>query len=90
MRIDIVDFLKKVCAELGLSANYQTARDVYIIHKRGYAIQNFTTTQFYELDKPARRKLLLGILKRGLTHNIGENSIKNDLNIKSQLGIRIV
>jgi len=90
MRKDIVVFLKKVCGELGLSANYMLGKDIYVVHKRGYAIQNFNTQQFYELPKPKRRQLLRGLLKRGLTHNIGENNVKNNLRVKSQLGKRIL
>lgn len=63
---------------------------MYVIHKRGYAIQNFNTTQFYEVPPPARRRLIIGILKRGLTHNVGEKAIKDTLNVNSQLGIRII
>jgi len=90
MRIDIVDFLKDVCGELSLSANYVQAKDVYIVHKRGYAVQNFNTEQFYQIPKPERKRLLLGILKRGLTHNLGENNVKDNLFVRSQHGIRIV
>ena len=90
MRIEIVDFLKDVCSRYGLSANYQQHKDIYVVHKRGYAIQNFNTEQFYQIPKPARRQLFIGLLQRGLTHNLGEGSAKNNLLIKSQLGIRIV
>lgn len=90
MRKDIVKWLKKVCPELGLSANYNQTKDIFIIHKRGYAIQNFNTEQFYQIPKPTRRMVLLGILKRGLTHNIGERALKGTLNVRSQHGIRIV
>lgn len=90
MRIDIANFLKEVCTELNLSANYMRSKDIFVIHKRGYAIQNFNTKQFYQIPKPKRKQLLLGILKRGLTHNIGERAIKDNLRVKSQLGIRII
>ena len=63
---------------------------MYVLHKRGLAIQNFNPDQFYQIPPPARRRLIIGILKRGLTHNIGEKSIKNTLHINSQSGIRIV
>ena len=90
MRVDIVNFLKEVCEQLNLSANYHIGRDVYVLHKRGYAVQNFTTEQFYQIPKPARKQLIYGLLQRGLTHNIGEGSVKDNLHVKSQLGIRVV
>lgn len=90
MRSEIKKFLKQVCGELGLSANYLIEKDIYCIHKKGFAIQNFNTEQFYQIPRQERRRLLLGLLKRGLTHNLGEKSVKDTLNIQSQLGIRIV
>lgn len=89
MRQDIVRFLKNVCAELGLSANFVAGKDLYIVHKRGFAIQNFTATQFYQIPPSARRQLITGILKRGLTHNIGEQNTKKNIFINSQHGLRI-
>ena len=63
---------------------------MYVLHKRGYAIQNFNVDQFYQVPPPARRRLIIGILKRGLIHNVGEKNTKDNININSQLGIRIV
>lgn len=90
MRQEIIRFLRDICEELGLSANYVASKNMYVLHKRGYAIQNFNADQFYQVPPPARRRLIIGILKRGLTHNIGENNTKNNININSQVGIRIV
>lgn len=89
MRNEILRFIRKICRELGLSANYVVPKNMYVIHKRGYAIQNFTPNQFYEISPSARRKLILGILKRGLTHNIGESRLRDNLFVNSQFGKRI-
>lgn len=90
MRVDIVNFLRDTCTELNLSANYHIGRDIYTVHKRGYPIQNFTTQQFYDLPKPQRRQLLRGLLQRGLTHNLGEASVRSNLYTNTQLGLRII
>lgn len=90
MRTEIVNFLKDVCTELGLSANYSIQKDMYTVHKRGFAVQNFTQKQFYQIPKPVRRRDLRALLKRGLVHNIGENSTKENLRVKTQLGLRII
>lgn len=90
MRADILRFVKSICDELGLSANYVAPKSMYTIHKRGFAIQSFTTDQFYTVPPSARRQLIMGILKRGLTHNIGEQNTKDKLFINSQHGLRIV
>ena len=89
MRVDIVNFLRETCERLNLSANYQVTKDLYVVHKRGYPIQSFTTEQFYQLPKPFRRQRLLAILQRGLTYNLGEKTVKDNLYIHKQHGIRI-
>lgn len=89
MRVDIVNFLKDVCAELNVSANYQVGKELYVVHKRGYPLQSFTLKQFYELPKPFRKQRIRAILQRGLTHNLGEKSIKDNLYVNKQHGIRI-
>ena len=90
MRVDIVNFLRETCATLNLSANYHINRDVYTVHKRGYPIQNFTTSQFYQIPKPTRKMAFRALLQRGLTHNLGEGTVKKNLYTKTQLGIRII
>lgn len=78
-----------MCEKYGMNAVYSDDGDVYAIHKRGFAIQNFTSKIFYEIPKRAREKQLLALMKRGLTHNLGENSTKNSLLIRTQYGRRI-
>lgn len=83
-------FLKEVCARHGLRANYIPENDAWVLHKRGYAVQNFTTKQFYEIPKRAREKFYRPLLKRGLAHNLGEKSLKKNLKVKTQLGQRVI
>jgi hypothetical protein len=72
-----------------MNAIYIPEDDVYSISYRGFAIQNFTTPIFYELPKRMRERMLLPLLKKGLTHNIGEKSVKDTLITKTQYGQRI-
>lgn len=90
MKVDIENFLREVCPQFGMSANYRPDKNYYTIHKRGYAIQNFTPTQFFEIPKPKRKEMLRAIMQRGLTFNLGEKTIKHDLLVRSQLGHKIV
>lgn len=90
MKPDIVAFLKESCTRLRLSANYVARKDMYVVHKRGYAIQNFTTVQFYQIPKKERIQMFLAILQRGLTHNLGEKDMKNNIISHTQHGIRII
>ena len=90
MRQEIISFLKDVCARYNLSAYYAPNTDVWSIHKRGYAIHNFRTSQFHDIPKRYRMRNLLPIIQVGLTHNLGEKSLKGTLVLRTQLGQRIV
>lgn len=90
MKVDIENFLREVCPQYGLSANYRPDKNFYVVHKRGYSIQNFTPKQFYEIPKPKRKQMFLALMKRGLTHNLGEGTLKNKLHSRSSFGTRIV
>jgi hypothetical protein len=90
MKVDIENFLRQECPRLGLSANYRADKNFYVVHKRGYSIQNFTPEQFYQIPKPKRKQMLVAIMQRGLTHNLGEGTLKGKLHSRSSLGQRIV
>jgi len=90
MKVDIEKFLRQVCPRLGLSVNYRPDKNFYVVHKRGYSIQNFTPQQFYQIPKPKRKEMLLAIMQRGLTHNLGESSLKGKLHSRSSLGKKII
>lgn len=89
VRRDIIEFLKPICERYGFEARYHANKDMYVVSYRGFAIQNFTGANFNEIPKAIRRRMYLPLLKRGLTHNIGERSTKNALNIHTQRGHRI-
>jgi hypothetical protein len=89
MRQEIVDFLKEVLPPLGLSADYMTGKDTYLIHKQGRMIQGFTTKIFYSIPKRARKNELGPLLTFGLTSNLG-NSNNQNLFIERRVGKRIV
>lgn len=90
MRRDIVEFLTPICERYGLSATYHANQDLYVVHYRGYAIQNFRGATFNDVPKGARRRMFLPLLKRGLAHNIGERSLKDNLNVHTQRGTPII
>lgn len=90
MHRDVVNFLKRVCPRYGLSANYIADSDVYVVHKRGFAIHNFTTKMFYDMPRRARERMFRPLIKRGLAHNLGEKSVRESLVTRTQFGRRIV
>lgn len=89
VRRDIIDFLKPICERFNLEARYHANKDMYVLSYRGYAIQNFVGSNFNDIPKAVRRRQYLPLIKRGLSHNIGEKSLKHSLNIHTQRGHRI-
>lgn len=46
----------------------------YFVHKNGRAIQNFTTSDFYQLPRRYRMFMYGPLIHVGLSHNLGENT----------------
>lgn len=89
MRAEIIAWLRDMHRKYGFNSIYIPEDDVYSITYRGFAIQTFTTKIFYDLPKRAREGMLVPLLKRGLTHNLGEKSIRHSLTTHTQYGQRI-
>ncbi len=81
----IKNWIIKICKKYSLSSFYLPHKDTYMIHFKGRALQGFNSNIFYQIDKDAREKQLVGILKRGLMLNIDHNN-RNNLFTKRRLG----
>ena len=88
MRHDIVEFVKTVCKRYKLEAYYMPDGDTYVVTRKGRAIQNFNTRQFYEITKIQRMKDYIGLIM-GLNHNLGEKH-KEQLYLRRNYGIKII
>jgi hypothetical protein len=89
MRQEIIDFLIPICERYGLSASYHANQDMYVVHYRGFPIQNFRGETFHDIPRGARARMYLPLIKRGLAHNIGERGLKDQLHINTQRGTPI-
>lgn len=70
MRGEIVRFLKDACQRYKLNANYIPDGDIWVVHKGGRAVQNFTTDQFYQMPKRARLAMYEPLVRIGLNNNL--------------------
>jgi hypothetical protein len=88
MKSDIVRFLKEMHRKYGLNALYIPSDDVYCVHRKGRAVQNFTSAQFYDFPKGYREQMYRPLVKVGLARNLNE-SYKNQFVINTKQGIKI-
>ena len=72
MKNEIVKFIKHACKRYKLNANYIPTDDVWVIHKEGRAVQNFTTDQFYQIPKRARLSMFEPLVRIGLAKNLNQ------------------
>lgn len=85
MRSTIVQYCIEVCKRWGLECIYIKDRDVWLITKRGRAVDGFTTQQFYQVPK-FRRLLEIGMKMQGLQQNLGEKTTHDQVYHKRNLG----
>lgn len=98
MRPEIITFILGVCKKykfpLSLSyypAGYQDNKfDIYSVNLKGRSVVNFTGKNFYDLPKAMRETHFLPLIKIGMSHNLGENSLKEQVEIPRQMGIRVI
>ncbi len=88
MKQDIVKFLREMHRKYGLSALYIPEDDVYCVHRKGRAVQNFTSAQFYEFPKGYREQMYRPLVKVGLARGLAE-SYKAQFILNTKQGIRI-
>jgi len=89
MRKEITDFVKKACKKHGLKANYLFEGDIYVVHKDGYAVQNFTSEQFYQIPKRVRMEQYEPLVRLGLNVNLQANH-KKQMVVPWHFGHKIV
>lgn len=89
MKQEIVSFVKEACVKYKLNANYIPDGDIWVIHKQGRAVQNFTTDQFYQIPKRARMSQFEPLVRIGLANNLGA-AHKNQVFINRKFGRKIL
>ncbi len=72
-----------------MKANFIFEGDIWVIHKDGFAVQNFTTEQFYQIPKRAREAQYEPLVRIGLNGNLQANH-KDQLVVPWRFGHKIV
>lgn len=88
MKKEIVDFVEEASKKYALESYYLPDGDTYVLTKKGRAVQNFNTTQFYQIPKKIRMRDYRALINAGLSHNLGE-MYKDQLYLPRRLGIKI-
>lgn len=88
MNRQIVKFVKEACRRYQLEAYFIPDNGVYTLTKRGRAVQNFNQEQFFQIPRAHRMKEYYGLIA-GLTHNLGEGTVKEQIFLPRKFGIKI-
>lgn len=89
MKQDIVRYIKKIAPRFKINAHYIPDGDIYVLHRKGRAVQNFTSDQFYQIPKFARLRFYNPLIKLGLNNNI-DGHTHNQVFINKKLGKKII
>jgi hypothetical protein len=89
MNREIVQFLHKCHLKYKTDALYFPDDDIYSIRFHGRAVQNFTSTIFYQIPKQQRFNMIRDIIHLGLNHNEGEKHLTNQRFLQQNFGKKI-
>lgn len=72
-----------------MQCNFYPDTQVFQFHKFGRAIQTFTIKDFYQLPKRYRRWMYKPLITAGLSHNLGEERVKEGLFGQFKMGKKL-
>lgn len=95
---EVTRFVLEACAKLHIPlslnfypSNYQENKfDIYSIHLNGRSVLNVTSKNFYDIPKSKRIMEFFPLIKVGLQQNLGESSLKDQIEIPRRMGIQII
>lgn len=64
--------------------------DIYSVSINGKYLINFSSKNFADIPRNQRIKQILGIIKVGLTHNMGEKSLVDQVEIPRRQGKKLI
>lgn len=90
----VLEACKKTHIPLSLNfypSNYQKDRFcIFSISLNGRSVLNFTNHNFYDIPKSKRFSEFIPLIKIGLNENMGENGLREQLEIPRRQGIQII
>ena len=95
---EITRFVLEACqrTHIPLSLNFYPANaqkdkfSIFSIHLNGRSVLNFTNWNFNDIPKAKRFQEFIPLIKIGLSHNLGESSTKDAVEIPRRQGIQII
>lgn len=95
---EIVKFVLEACKKthIPLSLNFYPANaqkekfSIFSIHLNGRSVLNFTNHNWMDLPKAKRFKEFIPLIKIGLSHNLGESTTKDMVEIPRRQGIQVI
>lgn len=95
---EVAAFVLEACkrSHIPLSLNFyppNAQKDkfgIFSVHLNGRSVLNFTNHNFYDIPKAKRFKEFLPLIKIGLSQNLGESSLKEQIEIPRRQGIQII
>jgi len=89
MNHEIIRFIKSVNKKYRTECLYFPDDDIYSIRFHGRAVQNFTSTIFYQIPKQQRFNMIRDIIHLGVDHNEGEKHLTNQRFLQQNFGKKI-
>lgn len=95
---EVTAFVLEACnrTHIPLSLNfypssYQGGKfDIFSINLNGRPVINFTNKNFHDIPKSKRFQEFIPLIKIGLMHNLGENSMRETIEIPRRQGIQVI
>lgn len=95
---EVAAFVMEACkrTHIPLSLNFypsvyqQDKFDIYSINLNGRPVINFTDKNFHDIPKSKRFQEFVPLIKVGLTHNLGEESLKETMEIPRRMGMQVI
>lgn len=98
MRREIMNFVLAACAKFKIPlslayfpSEYQEGKfDIFSISIHGKYLLNLTNKNFHDIPKAERMNHFLPLINVGLNHNLGERSLKDQVELPRRHGITLI
>jgi len=95
---EVTNFVLEACERLHLklslnfySASYQKDKfNIFSIHLKGRSVLNLTDKNFFDIPKEKRMREFGPLIREGLAHNLGEASIRDQVELPRRQGMNII
>lgn len=98
MRREVIQFVLDACKKFKIKlslayfpSEYQQGKfDIYSITINGKYLLNLTNKNWYDIPKGERMNHIMPLIHSGLNHNLGEKSLKDQVEVPRRHGITLI